>query len=265
MKIIINPVVAVFALFSTLFITAAPAQAARVSPMIVELEPTGRASVARIDVINDGEKDIPYEVQMMRGEITPDGKLNLTPADEEFVVFPAQTLIEANSQQVFRVQYIGESAENRSQVYYMAVRQIPVSFDPGVSEIQVVVNFNVLVNVVPDGTEPQAVVNAARVATRDAPDSSQPAGEDGEPVLVSRRGIEVDAGNVGNRFYLAGFSEWKISGESTDGEPFTLDYSGDEASRSIGVGVVAPDANRIFFFPTEMDVAPGSLKVEISN
>lgn len=240
---------------------AATANASRVSPMILELEPTGRGSIARIDLVNDGLRDVPYEVQMMRGLITPEGQLELTPADEDFVVFPAQTIVESNSQQVFRIQYVGEGALDRSEVFYMAIRQIPVEFDQGVTQIQMVVNYNVLVNVVPDGSTPEPTVLSARVTKRVVPGQANP--QNPEPESVEQQGIEVDVGNDGNRFYLAGLSTWSITGTTATGEPFDKTYRGDEASRLIGVGVVAPQANRLFFFPTDAELDETSLRIEI--
>jgi fimbrial chaperone protein len=239
------------------------ASASRVSPMILELEPQGRASIARVDLVNDGLRDIPYEVQMMRGVISPEGQLELTPADEEFVVFPAQTIVESNSQQVFRIQYVGEGARDKSEVFYMAIRQIPVEFDPGVNQIQMVVNYNVLVNVVPEGAQPEPVVLSAQMGSRmipGAPDAENPTAE---PEPVEQRGITVDIGNNGNRFYLAGLADWSISGTTVSGQPFERNFRGDEASRLIGVGVVAPGANRIFFLPTDDELVDDSLKIDI--
>jgi len=252
----------IFALF-LLVAMSTIATASRVSPMIVELEPVGRESIARIDLVNDGLRDLPYEVQIMRGLITPEGQLQLTPADEDFVVFPAQTIVESNSQQVFRIQYVGEGALDKSEVFYMAIRQIPVEFDPGVTQIQMVVNFNVLVNVVPDGSTPEPEVRSATMVTRMIPGPADTDSPDADPETVEQRGIEIDVGNVGTRYYLAGLSDWTITGKTISGEDFSLSFSGDEASRLIGVGVVAPDTNRIFFIPTDAQLDAASLQIEI--
>jgi len=252
-----------FAVFLGVALTVT-AGASRVSPMIVELEPVGRDSIARIDLVNDGLRDLPYEVQMMRGAISPEGQLQLSPADEEFVVFPAQAIVESNSQQVFRIQYVGDGAREKSEIFYMAIRQIPVGFEDGVTQVQMVVNYNVLVNVVPDGSEPKATVRSAAVSTRQISGPTDAADPTAEPTTIEQRGIEVDVGNEGSKFYLAGLADWSFSGTTASGEPFQRNYRGDEASRSIGVGVVGPEANRIFFFPTDVDVDPDSLKIEIN-
>lgn len=246
-----------------LLFTGTAAYASRVSPMIVDLEPMGRSSITRIELVNDGLRDIPYEVQMMRGVITPQGQLELIPADDQFVVFPAQTLVESNSQQVFRVQYVGEQAIDTSAIYYMSIRQIPVEFTEGVTQIQMVVNYNVLVNVVPDGTRAEPVVNSAGFVVRSMPGAPDPEQPDGDAVAMDVGGIEVDVGNAGNRYFLAGLSKWTITGTGEDGSAFEQSYTGEEMSRIIGVGVVAPQANRIFFIPTSDPLRSDSLRISI--
>lgn len=220
--------------------------AAKVSPMIAELEPAGRNSVLRVTLTNDSDQDIPYEIVMLKGEITPDGELETTPADEQFIVFPAQTIVDAQSQQVFRVQYIGDPELVQSEVYYMGVRQVPVRTASTVAQVQLVVNFNVLINVVPRGSDAQPSVEAIVSSTR------------GETA-----GIEFVAGNDGTRFYNAGLSEWSISGTTIDGEEYSANYTRGELTRAVGVGVVAPGRVRNFFIPTEVPLQPETVRIEI--
>ncbi len=222
------------------------AEAARVSPMIVEVKPLGRQSVARVEMVHDGQSDFPAEVQMFRGVISERGQLELIPADEDFLVFPAQVIVPARSQQVFRVQYIGEPELAASEMYYMQIRQIPVDIGPQQSQVQVVVNFNVLVNVIPDGANPEPVV-----------DSIVPVAREG------MNGLEVRVINNGNRYFTAGTFSWQINGTAADGSTVDLRLSPAEVSRLIGVGVTAPERARIFFIPTEKPLVEGTTQIEL--
>ncbi len=223
------------------------AQAAKVSPMIVELEPIGRDTVARIELTNDGARDIPYEVLMMRGIISEDGELGMQPADDQFLVFPAQAVVEGNSQQVFRVQYVGDPDLPQSETFYMSIRQVPVDFEGGSSQVQVVVNYNVLMNVVPDGTSPAATVSEVEAATDDG-----------------QAGLRLRVGNDGTRYFMAGLSEWTITGVQQDGTPYERSFRRGELSAAIGVGVVGPGKFRRFFVPTTAALDPETVQVEIS-
>lgn len=236
---------AAFAGFA-LLVTPVAAEAAKVSPMIAELQPVGRNSVLRVTLTNDGETDVPYEILMLRGEISPDGELQTTPADDLFLVFPTQTIVEARSQQVFRVQYIGDPELETSEVFYMGIRQVPIATEGTIAQVQLVVNYNVLINVVPRGAVAQPAIDDIRAATR-------------EDVV----GIEFVAGNEGNRFYNAGLSEWSISGVTVDGEDYERNYDRGQLSRAVGVGVVAPGRTRNFFVPTEAPLQPDTIRIEI--
>lgn len=244
------------------------AQASRVSPMVLDLEPTVRELIARVELTNDAQRDTAYEVQMMRGDISPEGALALTPADEEFIVFPPQAIVEAQSQQVFRLQYVGEDALDRSQVFYLSIKQIPVAFDEGQNQVQVVINYNVLVNVVPDGAEPVATIRSAAFLERpielDDPSELDDQSEQDAPAIIpTEKGILIDLGNDGTRYFFAGRSDWSITGTTVVGEPFAQSYTGDEMSGFIGTGVVGPGKNRIFFVPTEVNLDTASLKISI--
>ncbi len=239
------------------------ANASRVSPMILELEPTGRAAIARVQLTNDGVNDIPFEVQMMRGTISEDGILSLEPAHEDFLVFPTQAIVEANSQQVFRMQYVGSATLDRSEIYYMSIRQVPVDFEEGTTQVQVVVNYNVLANVVPEGTRPEPVVRSARYLEAEPAVVSEPAdGDEADPADGPFTGVEVDIANNGNRYFLAGFGTFTISG-TTGGQTFEQVFTRDDLAKLIGVGVVAPGRNRKFRLPLNTSPDEGSLRVEL--
>lgn len=223
-----------------------PAFATRVSPMVVNLEPIGRASIGRVEVGNTSQTDMPIEARMFRGEISETGDLDLTPADDDFIVFPAQVAIPPNGQQVFRLQYVGNPELAQSEIYYLSVRQIPVVLKPGVPTVQIVSNFNVLVNVLPRDTRSEPVVDWAKPVVRD-----------------SVAGVEVRLSNKGTRAFSASALAWRIEGVRPDGTPAFTKPSQQELSEAIGVGVVAPGKSRIFFIPTKEDWNDGNLTVMV--
>lgn len=231
----------------SLALVPAAAEAARVSPMIVEVAPLGRGSIARVELTNPSEGEFPVEVQMFRGAISEHGELELTPADDDFLLFPAQIVVPARSQQVFRVQYIGEPELAASEIYYMQIRQIPVDITGNnESQVQVVVNFNVLVNVIPSGASPEPIVESVRPTERE-----------GAP------GLEVRLTNGGTRYFTAGTSRWHLSGTGEDGTVLDLRLPPEEVAKLIGVGVVAPGRSRVFFFPTGKPLVEGTVQANM--
>jgi fimbrial chaperone protein len=247
------------------FCLSSAADAARVSPMIVDLKPSGNGSVARVELTNDAARDIPFEVRVMHGEISEQGELTLTPADDDFLVFPAQAIVHSNTQQVFRLQYVGDPDLARSDIYYMSIQQVPVQIEPTQSQVQVVVNYNVLVNVVPDGTSAEAVVESVEAALLE-PEVPDEADASAQPVASqpAQPGVRVRLGNKGTRLFLAGSSKWTISGTTDAGAAYSRTYQAQEMTRVIGVGVVAPDRVRSFFVPTEAPLVQDSIRVEVN-
>jgi len=229
-------------------LTPFAAHAARVSPMMAEVKPAGRESVARVELSNPADREFPVEVQMFRGVISETGELQLTPADDQFLVFPSQRVVPARSQQVFRVQYIGEPEMLSSEIYYMQIRQIPVDIGQEESQVQVVVNFNVLVNVVPNGTSPEPFVESVRPVVRDGV-----------------TGVEVRLANRGTRYFTAGTSPWRLTARTEDGEDVDVLLPAEEMSKLIGVGVVAPGRARIFFIPTEKPLVDGTIQAAMAS
>lgn len=223
-------------------------EAARVAPMMVEVSPSGRGSVARVELTNPAQTEFPVEARVFRGVITEAGEVELTPADDQFLVFPTQVVVPARSQQVFRIQYVGEPNLATSEMYYVTVRQVPVALNPGQNRLQIVVNFNVLVNVIPPGTRAQPVVESAEPSVRE-----------------TVAGVQVRVTNRGTRYFNAGLLAWTISGRAVDGTEVSLRRTPTEMSRTIGVGVVAPGRTRVFFVPTERPMAPGSVRVALAS
>lgn len=265
--------------FATAFLWCGVSEAARVTPMTMELSPTGRNSSARLEITNSEDRQLPIEVRMFRGIIGERGELELEPADEKFLVFPPQVVVGPNEQQIFRIQYLPDEPLTQSQVYYASVMQIPVALEPDVSRIQVVMRFNVLVNVVPDGSEPEPVVSWARPATIEAPDSEQETpdqvqndDEEASPEIAEVEeaaepvpGIEVRIENQGNRFFAAGRTGWTISGTTETGEAFSDARTASQIGSDIGMGVVPPGGARIFFVPTDQVLQEETITVTLDE
>jgi fimbrial chaperone protein len=225
------------------------AQAARMSPMVVTIEPQGRQSIARVELSNPGQGEFPVEARVFRGEVDELGNISLAPADEDFLIFPASALVAPRSQQVFRIQYVGDPELDESQVYYLGIRQIPVELPASGTKVQVVFNFNVLVNVVPDGAEALPVVESVKPAVRDY-----------------KEGLEVRLSNAGNKFFLAGSStRWTVSGTDANGSEIRETFARGALASEIGVGLVGPNKSRLFFVPTKHSFSSASVELDVAD
>jgi fimbrial chaperone protein len=225
--------------------------------MVVEMTPTGRGSVARIEVENTEGRDIPMEIRMFRGQISETGELKLEPADERFAAFPPQVVVPANGRQVFRIQFVPHGPLAASEIYYASISQLPVKLEQEGSRIQMLMRFNVLVNVVPEGTSSEPAIESVKWVERDTP---LPPGEPNDAKTAREEGIEVRIVNRGTRYFAAGRIGWEVNGTDAANAPFHESFTAGTVAEKIGMGVVAPGSARVFFIPMERKLRDVSVR-----
>jgi len=169
--------------------------AQRVQPMVFELEPVGSKSSTSLRIENT--RQVPITVEFVANKMTMDelGNETLLPADEDFIIYPPQALIQPGKTQIARVRYIGEPLISMSQAYRISVKQLPVNLNKtGVTGVAMLLNFNTLVNIVPSNVQPELSVSKIEVA----PDSKW----------------FVTIKNQGNRFARLSKTTWEIVNKS---------------------------------------------------
>lgn len=212
--------------------------------MSVELDPFGQGSVARVQFTNTGAREFPVEARAFRGEISEDGELELVPADDDFIIFPPQLVVQAGGDQVFRIQYIGEPELTTAQVYYLSIKQMPVELQPGQPQIQILVNYNVFVSVnPPDASATPRIDTITQEVQQDV------------------EGVVVRLVNDGAGMLLASSYKWKLEGVNTDGTAYSRTYEREELGGLVGVGVVAPGKARKFFLPIDSTVDRSTVSI----
>jgi len=200
----------VVALYVFLFATYADAQ--RVQPMVFEVEPIGAKSSASLRVENTQQNAMTVEIIPTKITMDEFGIETLAPADDDFLIYPPQTLIESGKTQVVRVKYVGDPSIDTSQAYRVSVKQLPVDLkDSGHTGVGMVINFNTLLNVVPVGVE------SALTVTEIKPQSD--------------RRWEISIENTGNRFSRLSKTVWRVLD--------TRDPSNTKRIKSLDVGQLA--------------------------
>jgi hypothetical protein len=201
-------------------IASTSALAMRVSPMVSELSTSGSGAVARIEVGNVGSGSMPFETKITRIDFDEDGKLIETPADEDFITFPAQGLVPVSGRQVVRVQWIGRPDIPTSQAYYLWVRQLPVETNPQKIQgtdasvsIDVLYTMKALIVVAPPGAKPDVEVASLvpEMIVPPAPDidpSLQAAAPEDAKAPEPQPGLKVVVVNKGNRYALMSGAKW---------------------------------------------------------
>ena len=216
----------------------APANALNVQPLALEMVSLGASSHATIQVVNDGAQPLPVEVAIKKVDIAADGKTSETPAGDEFLVFPPQTVVPAGATQSFRVQWTGAPDIAKSQTYMFYVNQLPVKMKPGESGVQMVFSFGVIVSVAPAGAK-----SALKVVTAEA-------GSD-----EKKHGVAVTVENPSTMYSY--FSDAKLTLESGGWHKV---LSAGELREKIGYAVILPGKTRRVLVPLD-DVPAGAGKI----
>lgn len=224
---------------------ALPASAMSVSPILTDMTTTGRDSRSSITVVNTGATTLPVEISVAQLDLGENGERNLTPNEDDFLIFPPQAMIPAGASQVFRVQWTGDPEMDRSRSYAFLVNQIPVDSQGDGTVLELVYSVVIYVNVSPlAGDSDLRLVHAAPVS-------------DGE----GGRKIELLVENRGNRHdYL---SRERIVFKAANGG-WTREVRASEFASSIGIGIIQPGKTRRFILPVELPAGISGVNAEMS-
>lgn len=215
-----------------------------VTPIVLELQAGGAASKSSLTVFNDGAAPLPVEFLVARLDIDEIGKTQTTPAMKDFIVFPPQAVVAPGKTQTFRVQWAGSPQLGKSQSYMFSVNQVPVKSLKADAGMQLVFNFNIVVNVAPVGaTSALSLKTAAIVHDGKGPRRPQ--------ILVA---------NSGNRH--ASLSETTITlSQGT----WTRTIDGASLRSMLGVGLVQPGRQRRFTLPIDLPPQVSAINARLEH
>ncbi|WP_178306508.1 fimbrial biogenesis chaperone [Vibrio algicola] len=132
----------------------------RVEPFLQAMEPLGKKASATFKVINDSDKPLPIETEILRAHVNEQGK-EVTQPDDSFFLIPPQTMIPPQSSQVFRLKYIGEPILSQTEAYRLVFKQLSLDENQGKSGVQLLFHFNVLLLVSPKDAKSNLITNIA--------------------------------------------------------------------------------------------------------
>jgi P pilus assembly chaperone PapD len=151
-----------------LLIAVPEAHSAEVSPLLIEASQEDGTIDGAIRVQSTEDDPVAIELTVFERTFDADGNQQLIPADDEFLFVPPQALLQPDAVQVVRFRYLGPVLDN-SRNFYVRVAQIPVELQEGQSGVEVVVQFDVSLNIQVSDAQPRySVVSAQAVNSEDA-------------------------------------------------------------------------------------------------
>jgi fimbrial chaperone protein len=222
-----------------------------VQPVVLDLKMAGREMSAPLRVENNGPNPLPVEIRIVETDFTPDGVSASDRVTEDVMAFPPQAIIPPGATQVFRVQYLGDPDADRSRHYYAEVSQLPVQLPEGQSAIQILYNFQVMVNVASNrGGEPSLSIQDAAITQNAA----------GENVVAFT--VHNSARNYG---YLSAGRLTVVHTNASGQEVMRRTLNSNDIQQLIGFGLVGPETTRRFVSPITLDSADGRVEVQFAR
>lgn len=220
----------------------APASATTVSPVNIEMTPTGLHARAQITVSNTSANAIAIEPTVESTVLNEKGAATHGPADDDFLIVPAQVLIPPGGSQVFRVQWVGDPELPESRSYLVTMNQLPVQGLRSKSALAITVSFGVAVNVAAANVSPLLELAGATVK----PDGRGKA----HPVLLVDNPTATHALLRDASITLAA-------------DTWTTTLPPGALANGLGTGLVQPHKRRQFILPIDLPDGVGHLTASI--
>jgi fimbrial chaperone protein len=132
MKFTLRPVL--LALFLILM-GIQPSFAFKLLPISRTFAPAGRNATQSYEIVNDRNERLAVSVSMVQRQMDQNGKESYKPADDDFMIYPPQILLEPNTTQTVRVSWVGDPNPAAELSYRLIAEQVPVNLDKNQSQV----------------------------------------------------------------------------------------------------------------------------------
>lgn len=161
--------VRVFLALLSSFAFGLPACAYTLEPNLVLLRPAGSEASAFVRLVNRNQK--PEAVEITIHEHTKDlegAAITGAPADEQFLVYPAQVVLMPGDEVGVQVRWMGDPALARERAFTLVAREVAIPRAAPLPEagaamrvdVTVLVNYEARLYVTPRGVRPRVVVDS---------------------------------------------------------------------------------------------------------
>lgn len=221
-----------------------------VQPVAIDLRMAGRQMSAPLRVENNGPNPLPVEIRIVETDFSDNSVRASDRPSDDIIAFPPQALIPPGETQVFRVQYVGDPESDRSRHYYAEVAQLPVELPEGQSAIQILYNFQVMVNVASVVAGPPEInVVGTEIVQH----------EGGQAVAAFT--VHNSGRNYG---YLSSGALTITHRDAAGRELMRRNLSSNDIQQTIGFGLVGPETTRRFVTPLTLESAEGVVEVNFT-
>ncbi|BFM38518.1 fimbria/pilus periplasmic chaperone [Synechocystis sp. LKSZ1] len=225
----------------------------QLTPMEMQFTPSGGGVNRSFLVQSAGDKPIAVQITIVKRQMAVDGAEVRTDAEEDFIIYPPQIILQPNQTQSVRVTWLGESSPTKELAYRIIAEQVPIESiesQPTESKTERVANIKVLfkyegtIYITPSNASPQIILQTAESL-----------------VEKDRTQLVLNFENQGTAHQL--LNSLKVTLTSNDGKTVTL--QGEQLKGVIGENILAGNKRRFVLpWPKELPVGPVTATFETS-
>lgn len=130
------------------------ANAFRFSPFRAKFEPSGDGANQLFTVENNTGEPASVQIRIMTRDVDVDGGEKNADAEKDFMIYPAQLVLEPHASRSVRVQWVGAPNLKEEKAYRIIAEQLPVNLDkkkPKTSAVKFLVSYRGALFVTPPG------------------------------------------------------------------------------------------------------------------
>ncbi len=225
------------AFMSVFFLLASlSSQALQMNPLSLVLKPSGGGAKQSVTISNESNKPIAVQFSVTTRQQINNKEVR-KPADKDFMIYPPQAIIPANSTQKVRVEWLGAGNLSRELAYRLIAEQVYVSLEEeNTTGVKMLMTLVGALYVQPNGTKSNLIVKG-----------------------VQRQGnkLAVTVANTGNKHQLMRFATLILRNGAQ-----TIQLKGNQILGLEGNNVLGGSTKR-FFIPLPKNFKDGAWKAEI--
>lgn len=153
-------------LFSLLIACTLSVQAFNFQPISQDYSPSGKGANHIFRVANTDDEKIAVKISIRSRTIDPDGTEIQEEADDQFMIYPRQLILNPNEGRSIRIKWNGDPNPEKELSYRVIAEQVPVSF----SEVQpieggqitLIYRYEGTIYIVPPGAKPKISIKSVK-------------------------------------------------------------------------------------------------------
>lgn len=110
-----------------LLVSTQPSLAFKIEPISRTFTPTGSNATQSYELTSDKLQPEAVEITIVKRKMDLDGKETYEPADDDFLIYPPQIILQPKTSQTVRVTWLGDPAPQQEIAYRLVSKQVPIN------------------------------------------------------------------------------------------------------------------------------------------